>query len=157
MSLARACIRCGRRMREGVFCARCDANSMVRFCRHLAAVPAWRTLINDDDGNPRLYSVTVGEVTVFPADGAAAMLPLVNAETGRTLAARELSAVPLESELLLRATLLGSCRSCGLAFMLPDAEAGVRRGEPRILRQRIAVWVQTLSEPTSWTVEEAQP
>lgn len=146
MSVARACIRCGRRLKDGTFCSRCDERSIVRLCRHLAALPAWRTTTTTN-GSVKVDSITVGSVTIFPPEGTQAMMPLVHSETGRTIPAREPRSVPSGSEIVMRATILGACYSCGLAFLLPEVEAGVRRGEPRILRQRIGVWVQTISEP----------
>lgn len=145
MSRTRNCVRCSRLLREDSnFCNRCDANSIVRLCSHLSILPAWRTMIRNGDDRPTPYALTVGHVTVAAEPGM--MLPLIHAETGRTIGVRDPRGIPAGAELVVRMTMLDTCSSCGIVYLLPDSEAAMR-GEPRIVRQSVTAWAQPITLP----------
>jgi hypothetical protein len=88
--------------------------------------------------------LTVGQVTVAAEPGM--MLPLVHGETGLTIPVRDPRTVPTGAELVVRMTMLDTCISCGITFLLPDSEAAMR-GEPRIVRQSVKAWTQPITLP----------
>ena len=129
----RNCIRCLAILKDdaGAYCRRCKAQSALKLCRHLAQMLAWRVLTVDGGGRRVPVALTIGEVTVQEE---ALPYPLLYEGTRRALPVLPSLEVVPGSDVLARLILLGRCHVCAVAFLLPETEALVLKGEPRIVR-----------------------